>query len=311
MRTVPHSFVIDSEVSRALDNNMPVVALETAVLSHGLPYPQNIQLVNNLERIVRSQNVVPATIGVLNGKVHIGLDSEGINQLGSPNHKARKISRRDFGLAISRKETGGTTVAGTLITAHAVGIRVFSTGGIGGVHRGATLDISADLPELAHTPMIVVCSGAKAILDLPATLEYLETMGVPIVGYQTDDFPAFYSCQSGLPVNVRVSDPEEVVRIAQAQWELGLSQAILLVVPPPTESAMPLDQVEHIIQQALQEAQQHSIHGAAVTPYLLKRISEISKGASLQANLDLLQNNARIAAIVAKKLSAGPNKKWI
>ena len=216
----------------------------------------------------------------------------------------RKISRRDFGLAVARSESGGTTVAGTLIAAHLAGIKVFATGGIGGVHRDAPFDISADLPELARTPMIVVCAGAKSILDLPATLEVLETNGVPVLGYQTDEFPAFFSPSSGCKVTQRVESPQEVEKIAKAQWALGLESAILVVVPPPANAAIPAEKMETTIQQAVREAKMRGITGSAVTPFLLQRVNQLSGGSSLKANLALLRNNARIAAQIAVAMSA-------
>jgi pseudouridine-5'-phosphate glycosidase len=222
--------------------------------------------------------------------------------------EARKISRRDFGLALARGESGGTTVAGTLIVVRAAGIRVFTTGGIGGVHRDAPTDVSADLPELGRTPLVVVCSGAKAILDLPATLEYLETTGVPVVGYRTSEFPAFYSRESGLPVDATADTPEEVARIARAQWDLGIESAVLVAVPPPIDDALPAGQVEGAIQKALEEARRDGIRGAKVTPYLLARVKELSAGASLKANLALLRNNARVGAQIAVALSS-PGKR--
>ncbi len=287
-----------SHVVLARSMGLPIVALELAVITHGLPRPQNLQLAQAVEQVVREQKATPATVGLLDGFVQIGLSPAGIQRLATENG-ARKISRRDFGIALARKENGGTTVAGTLIAARTVGIRVFATGGIGGVHRGSPFDISADLPELGRSPLVVVCAGAKAILDLPATLEYLETVGVPVIGYQTNEFPAFYSRQSGLPVNLRVETPLEVADIAQAQWKLGLKNAILVVQPPPEAFALQAGEMEAIIARALEEAERSHITGAAVTPFLLDRVSHLSEGASLQANLALLENNARLAAQIA------------
>lgn len=293
------------EVAKALRYHLPIVALESTVITHGLPYPENIELANDLEREISSQNVVPATIAILHGKIHVGLTNtqkEELVKAVSP----RKISRRDFGIAIALQESGGTTVAGTMIVARQVGIKVFATGGIGGVHRNAPFDVSADLPELSHSPLIVICAGAKAILDLPATVEYLETMGVPIIGYQTDDFPAFYSRSSGLPVNSAVSSPKEIAKIARAHWDMGLESAILVVAPPPEKFALSPDEIEEKIQQALTEASQQKIIGSAVTPFLLKRVSELSSGSSLRVNLDLLHNNANLAAQIAIALQPSP-----
>lgn len=283
-----------------------LVALESAVITHGLPHPENLRLARALEQVVREHGATPATVAVMDGKIHIGLTESELERLGNQvvdQSEVRKISRRDFGIALARREFGGTTVAATLIAARMAGIRVFATGGIGGVHRDAPFDISADLPELSRSPVVVVCAGAKAILDLSATVEYLETMGVPVIGYGTDEFPAFYSSQSGLPVTVRVDSPQEVASIARTQWDLGLQGALLVVQPPPLEAALPAEEIEQVIQQALKEAQQAKIRGAAVTPFLLDRVSAISGGASLSANLALLQNNARLAAQIAVALA--------
>jgi pseudouridylate synthase len=298
---LPSSFVLGSDVAQALRHNLPVVALESAVITHGLPRPQNRELAQSLEQVVRGENAVPATIGLLDGKVHIGLSSSEVERLAMEDG-ARKISRRDFGIALAGRENGGTTVAGTLIAARLAGIQVFATGGIGGVHRNAPFDVSADLPELGRSPIVVVCAGAKSILDLPATVEVLETMGVPIIGYQTDEFPAFFSRSSGLPVNVRVETAQDVANIARAQWQLGLDTALLVVQPPPEESALASEEIEGAIADALAEAEQRAIHGSAVTPFLLSRVSHLSEGASLKANLALLENNARLAAKIAAAL---------
>ncbi len=296
------SFRFLSKVTKAQKHNQPVVALESTVLTHGLPYPQNLQLAQDMEAQVREFGATPATIGVIDGVIQIGLDEDQLDFLVTTKGLL-KVSRRDFAAAISKKLSGGTTVAGTLIAAHAAGIQVFATGGIGGVHRQPAYDVSTDLHELARTPVIVVCAGAKAILDLPATLEYLETLGVPVVGYQTDEFPAFYSPSSGLPVSVRADSAEEVVDIAKAHWGLGLDSAILVTVPPPRESALPAGDVEQAIEQALLEAQQKGVRGQASTPFLLARVSELTGQASMSANLALLLNNARVAAEIAVALS--------
>lgn len=298
---IPSSYALSPEVSRARRGGRPIVALESAVITHGLPRPANLQLARALEQVVREQGVVPATVAILDGKVRVGLSDAQLERLAGEDG-ARKISRRDFGIALARGENGGTTVAGTLIAARQVGIRVFATGGIGGVHRHAAFDVSADLPELGRSPLIVVCAGAKSILDLPATLEVLETMGVAVLGYQTDEFPAFYSASSGLPVNVRVESAQDVVRIAREHWQMGLESALLVVQPPPAEAALAQEQVEEAIQAAMAEAEKTQIRGAAVTPFLLDWVSRLSGGASLQANLALLQNNARLAAQIAAVL---------
>jgi pseudouridine-5'-phosphate glycosidase len=294
-------FIFHPDVGYALENGLPVVALESAVITHGLPYPENIQLAETLEIAVREEGAIPATIAVLDGRIRVGLSPEERQHLATAPNK-RKVSRRDFGIALARGEAGGTTVAGTLHVAHQVGIKVFATGGIGGVHREAPFDVSADLPALAETPVLVVSTGAKAILDLPATVEYLETMGVPIIGYGTQEFPAFYSRESGLPVNVSIQMPQEAAQIALAHWKCYLKSAVLVVNPPPAEVALPREQIEAIIRQAVQEAQNHGIRGAAVTPFLLARVLELSGGESLKTNLALLESNSRLAAKIAHHL---------
>lgn len=302
---LPAAYKLSPEIARARESQAPIVALETTVVTHGLPYPDNLQLAAQMEKEVRDQGAVPATIGVLNGKILVGMDPTQLEALVNT-HPLLKISRRDFGPAIARSESGGTTVAGTLVAAHTAGIQVIATGGIGGVHRDAPFDVSADLPELSQRPVIVVCAGAKAILDLPATLEYLETAGVPVVGYQTDAFPAFYSRDSGLPVSARADSPEVAARIALSHWSLGITSAVLVVVPPPDEVALPVDSVSGAIEQALEEAASQGIRGQEVTPFLLERVSVLTGNASLKANLGLLHNNARVAALIAAALAAGP-----
>jgi pseudouridylate synthase len=302
-QNIPDNFLLSAEVATALNQNQPLVALESTVITHGLPHPVNLSLARDMEKEVRSQGAVPATIGLMDGKVHIGLLDAELERIATAENDIRKVSRRDFGIALARHEMGGTTVAGTLFAAHRVGLRVMATGGIGGVHRGTAFDISSDLNELNRTPMIVVCAGAKAILDLPATVEMLETMGVPIIGYQTDEMPAFYSTSSGLPVTESVMTPQEIAEIARSHWEAGLVSAILVVVPPPAEAAIPAELIDQAICQALDESHQLHITGAKVTPFLLQRVSELSGGASLQANLALLLNNARLAARIAVELT--------
>lgn len=299
--TLPPYTRLHPDVTHALQTGRPVVALESAVITHGLPRPENLQLARDLEQEIRAQGAVPATIAMLDGIITIGLSPDQLVRLANEDH-TRKISRRDFGIAIAQHECGGTTVCGTLIAAKSAGIKVFATGGIGGVHRDSTFDISADLPELSRSPLVVVCAGAKAILDLPNTLEYLETCGVPVIGFQSDDFPAFYSRSSGMGVNFNAQTPAEIAAIARAQWSLGLNSAVLVANPPPAESALPQQQVEETIQQALSAAKEAGIHGAAVTPFLLARVSQLSHGASMQTNLALLRSNARLAAQIAREL---------
>ena len=298
MKKLPSVYRLASEVGRARAVNAPIVALETTVVTHGLPEPQNLKLARDMEAEVRTNGATPATIGVLNGLIHVGFSKEQLKALADAD-PIYKISRRDFSTAIAHKQSGGTTVAGTLIAAHTAGIRVFATGGIGGVHRDAPFDVSTDLQELSRTPLIVVCAGAKSILDLPATLEVLETLGVPVVGYQTDEFPAFYARSSGLPVTMRAESPKDLAEIAAAHWNIGLKSAILVVVPPPADTALSDSKMEAAIEQALFEAREKEIRGQQVTPFLLGRVSDLTGRASLRANLALLLNNARIAAQIA------------
>lgn len=298
---LPKSFALSKELIQARQIQAPVVALESAVITHGLPRPENLSLARSMEAVVRENGALPATVALFEGKIHVGMTDRAIETLANLDD-VHKISLRDLGPAIARGWSGGTTVAATLFAASQVGIRVFATGGIGGVHRGAPFDISADLQQLGKSPLIVVCAGAKSILDLPATREVLETQGVPVIGYQTDEFPAFYARESGLPVDQRVETPEEVAQIALASWEAGLRTAILLVASPPAESALPGDMVESVIETALEEAAAAGIHGSATTPFLLGRVSQLTKGDSLAANIALLHNNAKIAALVAASL---------
>jgi pseudouridine-5'-phosphate glycosidase len=306
LHNLPSPFVFSQEVARALERGLPVVALESTVITHGLPYPENLSLAEDMENTVRSYGATPATIAVIEGRVHIGLQPAELESLASGREGLFKISLRDFAPAIARMASGGTTVAGTMYAAHRVGIRVFATGGIGGVHyelgphpRGAA-DISADLPALARIPMVVVCAGAKAILDLQATLEYLETWSVPVVGYKTNSFPAFYTASSGLRASTRADSPEEVAYIARMHWELGMPGAVLVAVPPPAEVAMDAEDVRRAVRSALVEAREEKIIGQAVTPFLLGKMSEITGGESLRANLGLLLNNATVASQIAQ-----------
>jgi pseudouridine-5'-phosphate glycosidase len=301
---IPSYYRLSKEVIQALELNAPLVALESTVITHGLPFPENLELVRDMEAEVRECGAIPATIAILDGFVQVGLSREQQERLAEDTN-LRKVSPRDLARLILLRESGGTTVAGTIYLAEKTGIKVFATGGIGGVHRQPGMDISADLPQLASIPLIVVCAGAKAILDLSSTLEFLETSSVPVLGYRTDEFPAFYSRSSGFPVGVRIESPEEVVKFAKAHWEMELSSAVLVTVPPPVEVALPNDVVERAINQALEEANIADIHGQAVTPFLLSRISELTEGASLRANLGLLRNNARVAAEIACHLSYG------
>jgi len=306
---LPHPYVFSKQIVQANQFGSPIVALESTVITHGLPRPDNLQLAVDMENIVREHGATPATIAILDGEIHIGLSEEELSTLAN-REDTRKISVRDLGIALATGLSGGTTVASTLFVSALANIKVFATGGIGGVHRGAPFDISADLTQLGKSPVLVVCAGAKAILDLPSTREVLETQGVPVIGYQTDEFPAFYTRSSGLGVDARVDTPEEAAKIAIESWEAGITSAILLVVPPPEESALSPDEMESAIQTALYEAESAALHGAETTPFLLKRVSELTGGESLRANLALLKNNARIAAQVSGAMGrvekAGP-----
>jgi pseudouridine-5'-phosphate glycosidase len=293
---------ISSEVADALAGGRPVVALESTVISHGLRYPLNFDIALKCEAAIREEGAIPATIGIMSGQVVVGLARHEIETLATAKG-VRKVSRRDFGIAIARKEHGATTVAGTMIVAHRAGIKLFATGGIGGVHRGHDGDISADMPELAQTPVAVVCAGAKSILDLPRTLEWLETAGVPVLGYNTDTFPAFYATTSGLPIDVCVETPEEAAAIIHARWALGLNGGVLIGVPPPADVALPQDEMETAIAQALESAARDGIRGKAVTPYLLAQVSTITEGRSVAVNLALLEQNARVATRIASAMS--------
>jgi len=280
----------------------PLVALESALISHGLPYPKNVETAQAIEEIVREGGATPVTIGIIGGEPRIGLLLEDLKRL-AEGQRVRKVSLRDLPAAVACCWDGGTTVSATLYLAHKAGIRVLATGGIGGVHRGKGWDLSADLLTLAQAPLVVVCSGAKAILDLPATLEWLETCGVPVIGYGTDEFPAFYSRSSGLPLEQRVDTPQEVAEIARARDELGLSTAILVTVPVPEEEEVPSSLVEEALAKALEMAEVEGVRGAALTPFLLGRLNELTQGATLGANIALLKENARVAAGVAQALA--------
>jgi pseudouridine-5'-phosphate glycosidase len=301
-------FIGSDEFVTARSRNAPVVALESTVLTHGLPRPQNLQLAQDMEHTIREEGAVPATIGFLDGQLHVGLNEAELARLANEEN-VLKVGPRDYATVIAKKLCGGTTVAGTMLASKQAGIKVFATGGIGGVHRDAPFDISADMQALANIPMLVVCAGAKAILDLLATLEYLETMSVPVVGYGTDEFPAFYSRESGLDVSVRCDDPEDIVEFARAHWSAGLQSAILVANPVPEEEAISRSEMEPFIEQANREVHEKGIHGKEVTPFLLQRITELTEGKSMKANLALLLNNARLAAQIARSLHARENLK--
>ena len=288
---------VNSEVAAAIAEGKPVVALESTIISHGMPYPQNVETALNVERIIRENGAVPATIAIIGGRLKAGLTAEEIEYFGKKGTAIHKASRRDLAMLCARGEDGATTVTTTMIIAHMAGIKIFATG----VHRGAevTMDISADLEELGQTPVMVVCAGAKSILDLGLTLEYLETKGVPVIGYGTEELPAFYTRQSGFGVDYRVDSPEELAAAFKASQEMGLKGGMLVTNPIPEEYAMPLDVINAAIDQAIAECKAKGIHGKETTPFLLARVSELTGGDSLASNIRLVYNNARIAAQTA------------
>ena len=290
---------IAPDVAAALRDAHPVVALESTVIAHGLPRPQNLQTAHRLQEVVREAGAIPATIAIIDGQPSVGLNDDQINALAN-NSDIKKISTRDISVAVARGSNGATTVASTTWIAHRAGITVFATGGIGGVHRGSLPDISADLPELARTPIVVVCSGAKIVLDLPATREWLETHAVTVVGYQCDELPAFYSRKSGLPIDARAESAQDVADIYRAQRGLGIESALLVVVPVPAQFEVPAEELQIVLTTALEDAEWKGITGPALTPFLLGQMAERSGGATLRANIALLENNARVAAEIAR-----------
>lgn len=295
---------LSPEIQAALAARRPVVALESTIIAHGMPYPKNVETALLVEKTVRDAGAVPATCAILGGKLLAGLHPGQIEQLGKAGSAIPKASRRDIPYLVSRGLHGATTVASTMIIAHLAGIRVFATGGIGGVHRGAasTMDISADLQELARTPVAVVCAGAKSILDLGLTLEYLETFGVPVLGYQTDEFPAFYTRESGLGVDYRLDTPEAVAQLLHAKWALGLEGGAVVANPVPEAHQLDPAVMQNAIAAALADAERQGVRGKAITPFLLARIEQLTGGRSLAANIELVCNNARLAGAVAVAL---------
>ena len=289
------------EVAEALADGRPVVALESTIISHGMPYPQNVETALKVEQIIRENGAVPATIAVIGGRLKAGLSPEEIEYFGKKGRAIAKASRRDLAMLCARGEDGATTVTTTMIIAHMAGIKIFATGGIGGVHRGAqtTMDISADLEELAHTPVMVICAGAKSILDLGLTLEYLETHGVPVLGYGTKELPAFYTRHSGFGVDYEVDSPEELARAFKAQGDLGFTGGMLVTNPIPEEYSMPKDVIDAAIDRAIKECEEQGIRGKDTTPFLLARVAELTGGDSLASNIQLVFNNARLAARTA------------
>ncbi|BBF84480.1 pseudouridine 5'-phosphate glycosidase [Aquitalea magnusonii] len=294
---------IHPEVAAALTVGRPVVALESTIISHGMPYPQNVATALQVEAEVRAHGAVPATIAIIDGRLKAGLTADEIELLGKRGREVVKVSRRDLPFIVAARQTGATTVASTMIIAAMAGIRVFATGGIGGVHRGAqqSFDISADLQELAQTAVTVVCAGAKSILDLGLTLEYLETHGVPVIGFQTSTLPAFFTRESAFKVDYRLDHPADIAAAMQAKWELDLHGGMVVANPIPAEYAMPADKIDAAINQALQEAADQGISGKESTPFLLARVCELTGGNSLASNIQLVLNNARLAAAIARE----------
>ncbi|WP_308754500.1 pseudouridine-5'-phosphate glycosidase [uncultured Anaerotruncus sp.] len=295
---------VSPRVREALDNNRPVVALESTIISHGMPYPRNVETALKVEEVVRSCGAEPATVAVIGGRLKVGISEEEITHLGKKGLGVTKASRRDLPVLCARGEDGATTVAATMILSALAGVRVFATGGVGGVHRGAetTMDISADLEELAETPVMVVCAGAKSILDLGLTLEYLETKGVAVLGYQTEELPAFYTRKSGFKVDYRMDTPEEIAAAFSAKEDLGLRGGMLVTNPIPEQYAMDHDYISRTIEDACAEAAQKGVKGKELTPFLLDRIQQITGGKSLEANIELVYNNARLASRIAVEL---------
>ncbi len=292
---------VNPEVAAAVAAGKPVVALESTIISHGMPYPQNVETALNVEKVIRDNGAVPATIAILGGRLKAGLTPAEIEYLGKTGQAVTKASRRDLPVIVAKGMDGATTVTTTMMIAHMAGINIFATGGIGGVHRGAetTMDISADLEELANTPVMVVCAGAKSILDLGLTLEYLETHGVPVLGYGTKELPAFYTRRSGFEVDYRVDSPEELAKIFKVQRDLGLKGGMLVTNPIPEEYAMDFDVINKAIDEAIADSVRNGIHGKATTPYLLAKVKDLTGGDSLASNIQLVYNNARLAAKTA------------
>ena len=297
---------ISEEVKNALKNNKPVIALESTIISHGMPYPQNAETALKVESIVRENGGIPATIAIIGGKLKVGLSPQEIELLGKEGEKVIKVSRRDIPYIIANRLNGATTVASTMIIANMAGIKIFATGGIGGVHRGAehTMDISADLQELANTNVAVICAGAKSILDLGLTLEYLETNGVPVLGYKTKELPAFYTRNSGFNLDYAIDTPKEFAEILHAKWELGLKGGAVIANPIPEEYSMDNKIISKVIEEAVEEAEKLGIKGKASTPFLLDKIQKLTSGSSLKANIELVFNNTKLATNIAKELCA-------
>ncbi|MEN0047945.1 MAG: pseudouridine-5'-phosphate glycosidase [Bacteroidota bacterium] len=295
---------LSEDVASAKSNKQPIVALESTIISHGMPYPKNVETALKVEATVRENGAIPATIALMNGQIKVGLSHAEIEELGVAGWSATKVSRRDIPFVLQQKKYGATTVAATMVVANWADIRIFATGGVGGVHRNAaaSMDISADLQELANTNVAVVSAGAKSILDLPLTLEYLETFGVPVIGYQTEEFPAFYTRESGLKVDYRMDSAKEIAAVLSQKWKLGLKGGVLIANSVPEAHACSKEYIDKIIEQALQEADVQAIKGKQVTPFLLSRIEQLTKGESLVSNIELVLNNARLAASIAREM---------
>ena len=305
MKDLKKYLEISPEVQKALDEGRPVVALESTIISHGMPYPQNVETALNVEKIIRDNGAVPATTAIIGGKLRVGLSKDEIDYIGKKGLKVTKASRRDIPVLVARGEDGAATVAATMILANLAGVSVFATGGIGGVHRGAetTMDISADLEELASTPVMVICAGAKSILDLGLTLEYLETHGVSVLGYQTEELPAFFTRKSGFKVDYRMDTPKELAAAFKAKNDLGLRGGMVVANPIPEEYAMDADYISKSIAEAIDEANAKGIKGKDTTPFLLDKLEKITGGSSLKANIQLVYNNAKVATQIACELS--------
>lgn len=294
---------INPEVEKALEEGTPVIALESTIIAHGMPYPKNVETALAVEDVIRKNGAVPATIGIIGGRIKIGLTKEEVEYMATAKN-VLKVSRRDFPLAVAQKADGATTVAGTMIAANMAGIRLFVTGGIGGVHRGAgeSFDISADLEELKMTDVTVICAGVKSILDIAATLEYLETSGVPVITYGADEFPAFFSRKSGSPADCRLDTPKEIADLINAKDQMGLKGGVLVACPIPEEKEIPYEEIDVVIQQALKECEEQGIRGKKITPFLLSRVKDLTEGRSLEANIQLVLNNAEIGSKIAMNL---------
>ena len=294
---------INPDVEKALEEGVPVIALESTIIAHGMPYPKNVETALAVEDVIRKNGAVPATIGIIQGRIKIGLTKEEVEYMATAKN-VLKVSRRDFPLAVAQKADGATTVAGTMIAANMAGIRLFVTGGIGGVHRGAgeSFDISADLEELKMTDVTVICAGVKSILDISATLEYLETAGVPVITYGADEFPAFFSRKSGFPAECRLDSAKEIADLINAKDEMGLKGGVLVACPVPEEKEIPFEEIDVVIRQALKECEEQGIKGKRITPFLLSRVKDLTEGRSLEANIQLVLNNADIGSKIAMNL---------